>query len=73
MDVSKCNVSSIDLGIFYWKENNYLIGILGNDNLKSDIIHKLKNTFMFGSKEIVAFTYLAMQLTRNTDFSFRIN
>ena len=72
MDVPKCNVSSIDLGIFYWKENNYLIGILGNDNLKSDI-HKLKNTFMFGSKEIVAFTYLAMQLTRNTDFSFRIN
>lgn len=76
------NVSSADPCIFYLKKNNYLIGILasnmdmiwgGNGNFKVDIIEKLKNTLMFGSKNTDALTCLGIQLTKNTDFSSSIN
>ena len=60
------NVSSVDLGLFYWKKHNKLVGILarhvddmiwgGNENFKINVIDNLKNTFMFGSEEPKAFT-----------------
>ena len=53
------NVSSVDLGLFYWREHYKLVGILachvddmiwgGNENFKISVIDNLKNTFMFGS------------------------
>ena len=58
------NVSSVDLGLFYWKEHYKLAGILafhvddmvwgGNENFKINVIDNLKNTFMFGSEETKA-------------------
>ena len=60
------NVSSVDPGLFYWKEHYKLNGILachvddmiwgGTDNFKVNVIDNLRNTFMFGSEEIRAFT-----------------
>ena len=52
------NVSSVDLGLFYWKKHYYkLVSILachvdqmiwgGNENFKLNVIDNLKNTFMF--------------------------
>ena len=77
------NVSSVDPGLFYWKEHYKLNGILachvdgmiwgGTDNFKINVIHDLKNIFMFGSEEIRAFTYLGIQLIQNDDVSLTIN
>ena len=77
------NVSSVDPGLFYWKEHYKLVGILachvddmiwgGNENFKINVIDNLKNNFMFGSEETKAFTYLGIQLIQNDDFSLTIN
>ena len=45
----------------------------GNENFKINAIDNLKNTFMFGSEETKAFTYLGIQLIQNDDFSLTIN
>ena len=75
------NVSSVDPGLFYWKEQYKLISIrachvdrmicLDNENFKINVIDNLKNTFMFGSEEIKAF--LGIHLIQNDDFSVTIN
>ena len=67
------NVSSGDLGLFYWTEHYKLVGILachvddmirgGNKNFKINIIDNLKNTFMLAPEETKAFTCLGTQLT----------
>ena len=77
------NVSPVDPGLFYWKEHCKLVGILachvdniiwkGNGNFKINVIDNLKNTFMFGSEETKAFTYLGIKLIQNDDFSLTIN
>ena len=77
------NVSPVDPGLFYWKEDYKLVGILtchvddmiwgGNKNFKINVIDNLKNTFMFGSEEIKAFTHLGIQLIQNNDFNLTIS
>ena len=77
------NVSSVDPGLFYWKKHYKLVGILaghyddmiwgGIENFKINVIDNLKNTFMFGTEETKAFTYLGIQLIQNNDFSLTIN
>ena len=77
------NVSSVDLGLFYWKEHYKLVKLFacyvddmiwgGNKNFNINVINNIKNTFMFGSEETKAFTYLGIQLIQNEDFSFTIN
>ena len=77
------NVSSVDPGLFFWKEHYKLVGIFachvddmiwgGNENFKINVIDNLKNTFMFGSEETKAFTYLGIRLIQNDDFSLTIN
>mgnify|MGYP001796156622 CR=1 FL=1 len=76
-------LSRVDPGIFYWKENDKLIGVLachvddmiwgGTDDFKGSIIKKLKEIFHFGSEEVESFTYIGINLTQNTDFSIHIN
>ena len=76
-------VSSVDPGLFYWKENYKLVDIFachvddmiwgGNENFKISVIDNLRNTFMFGSEESKAFTYLGIQLIQYDDFSLTIN
>ena len=76
-------VSSVDPALFFWEDNNNLIGILachvddmiwgGNENFKLNIIDKLKNIFTFGSEETDAFTYLGIQLSQDEDYSVVIN
>ena len=61
-------ISSIDPGLFYWRENNTLVSILachivdmilgGNQYFKETIIATLKETFSFGPEEMDAFTYI---------------
>ena len=63
-------VSSVDPGLFCWKEHYKLVGILachvgdmiwrGNENFKINVIDNLKNAFMFGSEETKAFIYLGI-------------
>ena len=77
------NVSPVDPGLLYWKEHYKLVGIFpchvddmiwgSNENFKINVIDNLKNTFMFGSEETKAFTYLGIQLIQNDDFSLTIN
>ena len=76
------NISSIDPGLFYWKENYKPVGIVacyvdmilgGNDNFEVNVIDNLKNTFIFGSEKTKAFTYLGIQLIENDYFSLTIN
>ena len=43
-----------------------------NEDLKINVIDNLKNTFIFGSEETKAFTYLGIQLIQN-DFSLTIH
>ena len=67
---SGAKVSSVDPGLFGWKEHYKLVGILachvdgmiwrGNENFKINVIDNLKNTFMFGSEETKAFIYLGI-------------
>ena len=45
----------------------------GIENFKINVIDNLKNTFMFGTEETKAFTYLGIQLIQNNDFSLTIN
>ena len=76
-------ISSIDPGLFYWRENNTLTGILachmddmiwgGNQYFKETIITKLKEIFNFGSEEMEAFTYIGIELKQNSDFSVKID
>ena len=78
----RANISSVDPGSFSWKEHYNLVGILvshvddmiwgGNKNFKINFMDNLKNTFMFGSEETKAFTYLGIQLIQNDDFSLTI-
>ena len=75
MVCSVANVSSVDLGLFYWKEHYELVGIYachvdemiwgGNENFKINVIDNLKNTFMFGLEQRKAFTYQGTQLIQN--------
>ena len=77
------NVSSINSDLFYRKEHYKSVGILachvdnmiwgGNENFKTNVIYNLKNTFVFGSEEGKAFTYLDIQLIQNEDFSLTIS
>ena len=39
----------------------------GNENFEINVIDDLKNTFMFGSEETKAFTYLGIQFIQNDD------
>ena len=65
-------ISSIDPGLFYWRENNTLIGILGchvddiilggNQYFKGTIITKLKEIFKFGPEVMEAFTDIGTPL-----------
>ena len=58
----EAKISSIDPGLFYWRENNTLIDILAchvdnmtwgcNQYFKGTIIPKLKEIFNFGPEEI---------------------
>ena len=66
------NVSSVDLGLFYWQEHDKLVGILacyvddmickGNENFKIKVINNHKNTFMFGWEETKPLTNLGTHL-----------
>ena len=63
-------ISSIDPGLFYWRENNTLIGIFacqvdnmiwwGNQHFKETVITILKKVFCFSPEEIKAFTYIGI-------------
>ena len=75
-------ISSIDPGLFYWRENNTLAGILachvddtreGNQYFKETIITKLKEIFNFGSEETEAFKYIGIGLKQNSGFSVKID
>ena len=64
------NISSVDPGIFYWKENDSLFGLLachvddmiwgGDEMFKTNMINKLKHTFQSGCEEIETFTYIGL-------------
>ena len=79
----RANISSVDPGSFPWQEHYKFVRILashvddmiwgGNENFKIKVIENLKNTFMFGSEETKAFTYLGIQLIQNDDFSLTDN
>ena len=76
-------ISSIDPGLFYWRENNTLIGVLachidnmvwgGNQYFKGTIITKLKKIFNFGPEEMEAFRYIGIGLKQNSNFSVKID
>ena len=74
---------STDSGLFYWRENNTLIGILachiddmvwgGKQYFKATIIAKLKQIFHFGPEEMEVFTYIGIGLKQNSNFSVKID
>ena len=77
------NWSSTDPGIFYWKENNKLIGILvchvdnivygGTTMFENSVIQKLKQIFKFGCEDSEVFTYIGIELQENDDYSIIIS
>ena len=58
------NVSGVDTGVFYWKENSPLVELLachvdnmiwgGDEMFETNTINKLKHTFQFECEEILA-------------------
>ena len=76
------NVSSVDTGVFYWKENSRLELLAchvdnmiwgGDEMFETNIIIKLKHTFQFECEEIVAFTYTGIELVQDSDLGISIN
>ena len=69
-------------GIFFWKENNTLEGILichvddivyGGANKFKREISKFKQTFKFGTEDPEAFTYIDTELTQHEDFTITMS
>lgn len=75
-------LSTGDPGIFHWKDNSGLISILachvnnmilrGTESFRTHVIDYLKSTIKFGSEEIETFTYIGIDLTRNSDYNICI-
>ena len=61
------NVSSVDLGLLYWKEHYKLVGIIachvddmiwgGNDNFNINVFSNLKNTCLILKKKKLSHTW----------------
>ena len=76
-------ISSIDSGLFYWREINTLVSIFachvddmiwgGNQCFKETIITKLKEFFNFNPQEMEALTYIGTGLKQNSDFSVKVD
>ena len=79
----EAKISSTDPGLFQWRGNNTIIGILachiddviwgGNQYFKGTIITKLKEICNFGLEEMEALTCIGIGLKQNSDFSVTID
>ena len=77
------HISSVDPGLFYWKQNSNLIGMLachvddmiwgGNQYFKENIIDSLKKTFKFGPEEVDTFTYIGIELKQDQNCNIIVN
>ena len=54
-----------DQEIFIWRHKNQLIGIIA-------CFINIRDTFKIGSESLEAFSYLGLNIIRNTDFSISV-